>query len=640
MSDLIAFAKKNRATYSLLMLGALVLTYLLYSQAFSAPWLFDDAPTFNGLRDVQDAKTAWAYIWGGRASEIGRPLANLSFLLNVGDWPENPAGFRRINTVLHLFNGLLLAWLAWRVSRLIPAIRDRAFAFSALLASLWLIQPLLFSATLMSVQRMTILSGSFTLGGLLLYVIGRERLIGAQWKSGLAICSIGLILGAGLGVFAKESAALLPFFVMSLELTVFRTLQNSTPNKLWKMWLFLFFALPAVLLLMFIAYRWSGSLATYDSMRDFNIFQRIASELVITWDYIRQVFIPNIGAFGPFHDDAKIHDPSSPQTLLAGAAWLLALSAAIAFWKKTCLPLFALSWFWAGHLLESTVIPLELYYEHRSYVAIIGLLAAVVGVSITHKAARWIPWILLVVSSLSLWRVTSSWSDPVSSGWVMIAHHPHSLRAAQYLAKAHELRGDMFAAYNVIDQAVDRMPQSGVLQTNRLQLSCQFLGAERARNALEQVIRLGPQMDTSIAIEMPLGNILHSIRQKECAGLDFESFLALTDALSVSPRISANPLLMQRIHHMRSEAYLELNKPTQALIELELAYKSAINPYTAIMILNMKMELGDASGALAFLDEAMQKIPVGALKGDDSWRAEMMRLRHMICENRRSLCEK
>ena len=62
----------------------------------------------------------------------------------------------------------------------------------------------------MPVQRMTMLSGTFTLLGLILYVIGRERIGDSRWRTGLLISSVRLGLGTILGVLSKENAALLP----------------------------------------------------------------------------------------------------------------------------------------------------------------------------------------------------------------------------------------------------------------------------------------------------------------------------------------------------------------------------------------------------------------------------------------------
>lgn len=88
--------------------------------------------------------------------------------------------------------------------------------------------------------------------------------------------------------------------------------------------------------------------------------------------------IPRAVAFGPFHDDYTVYDSSSILAWLAAAAWLLVAVLAFILRQRTRLPLFALLWFTVAHLVESTVIPLELYFEHRNYLAVVGPLFALV----------------------------------------------------------------------------------------------------------------------------------------------------------------------------------------------------------------------------------------------------------------------
>src|SRR5690606_8522142 len=84
---------------------------------------------------------------------------------------------------------------------------------------------------------------------------------------------------------------------------------------------------------------------------------------------------------GPFHDDYPVHG-ANVKTVLAALAWFFVL---VFFWlirRKTRWPIFAIVWFLVAHIIESTVVPLELYFEHRNYLAIAGpLLASIVLVA-------------------------------------------------------------------------------------------------------------------------------------------------------------------------------------------------------------------------------------------------------------------
>jgi protein O-mannosyl-transferase len=625
--------------YLLLMICGFWLSYHFYSLAFDAPWFFDDEGTLAGLKNVQDWHSAKIFAWGGIASELGRPLANASFLLNVGDWPQAPGAFRRVNALLHLVNGLLLAWAAFRAAELVPALRERALVFAALLASFWLVQPLLFSATLMPVQRMTILSGTFTFAGLLLYLVGRKAMTDGRWKLGLFVASLGLVVGAGVGFLAKETAALLPFFVASIEFTVFRRLANATPRTIWRLWCASFFLLPALLLLLYGATGWHGMQATYE-IRNFGMIERIATEPVILWEYLRQAVIPDVAYFGPFHDDHPVYNLSSPLALAAICTWLICLAISVAIRKHTWVPLFALTWYCAGHLLESTVFPLELYFEHRNYVALVGPLAAMIGVAIQQTYGRYLVWLLLLLPTLSLWRVTSFWSNSLVAAEVMASYHPYSVRAAQHLATEYYRRGQKLKAFQVVDKAADRMPTASYFQAVRVQLSCNHEDPRLVRDSLAKAMRVSSQLDSSFAVGVALRQIKDDLERQKCPGMSFSDLLALTDALVTSPKIAANALLMHHIHHVRADVQMDLNNRPAALEELKLAYYFAKNPETAIMASALTLTLGDAKGALAFLDKSVGEMPPDVLRRGDPWRAQVLKFRQIICKDPRSACEK
>jgi hypothetical protein len=88
------------------------------------------------------------------------------------------------------------------------------------------------------------------------------------------------------------------------------------------------------------------------------------------------IALPKVGAMGLFHDDIplshSLFDPVS--TLFAALGILALLAAALALRKRQPLLAFGVLFFLAGHSLESTVIPLEITFEHRNYLPMYGIL--------------------------------------------------------------------------------------------------------------------------------------------------------------------------------------------------------------------------------------------------------------------------
>ncbi len=100
------------------------------------------------------------------------------------------------------------------------------------------------------------------------------------------------------------------------------------------------------------------------------------------------VLIPRPDAFSFYHDtfDVSTSPLKSPWTTLPAIVGLLALLI-LAFLFRRQRPLFSLgvAWFLVAHSITATVIPLELVFEHRNYLASAGLLLAVAGFVVPNR---------------------------------------------------------------------------------------------------------------------------------------------------------------------------------------------------------------------------------------------------------------
>ena len=423
-----------------------LLTILVYVPGLSGDYMFDDMP--NLLHNEQlnisslDTEAIQGAVFSSSSGKLRRPVSMLSFTLNRYFFGIAPYSHKVVNLLIHLLTGIGLYLLSRLVLRSYRQYRNPGLTNKALkwipviVAGLWLVHPLNLTPVLYIIQRMTSLAALFTVLGLCLYMAGRMRLLAG--KSGLPLILAGLFLFGGLAVFSKESGALLPLYMLVLELTLFR-FRNSVgkPDISIITFFAMTVALPAGLALLYLLLN-PGFISGSYNYRDFNLEERVLTQGRVLVFYLKSILIPSIAELGLYHDDIAISrglfDPAATfYSLLALSGILL---GAILLLGKQPLVSLGILWFFTGHLMESTVIGLELAHEHRNYLADYGIilaLAALIAQAPLRKLAPVIrvatPAVFLLLFSYTTWVRASQWSDVVSQAVYEARHHPQSYRA-------------------------------------------------------------------------------------------------------------------------------------------------------------------------------------------------------------------
>jgi hypothetical protein len=144
------------------------------------------------------------------------------------------------------------------------------------------------------------------------------------------------------------------------------------------------------------------------------------------------------------HDDIPVSTGlfTPHTTALALGGWLLALVVSFRLRRRFPLLLLALLFFLVGHSMESTVIPLEMVYEHRNYLpsSLVCLALAAVLVLPAQRSKRtsvWYPLLgVLAILSLLLFIRVQAWSDELTLSRINLAQHPESSRSNYFYANA------------------------------------------------------------------------------------------------------------------------------------------------------------------------------------------------------------
>ncbi len=604
------------AWWEAILLAVLIgLTYFLYRAALGAGFQFDDVPNLKGLEDVTDLPSTILFSLQGEAGPLGRPIALLTFALQAASWPEHPEDFLRVNILIHLLNGSLVALLAARIALLFPSRVPRPGLLGMLVAGLWLLAPLLASTSLMVIQRMTSLSATGALLGLLLYVAGRTR-VDRSPKVALSLMSLGVVGGTTLATLTKETGALVPLYVWVLEGTLIAAAGLPRPRVL-RAWKAAFLAVPALLLVAYVLWSWQGIVASY-AAKPFDLTERVATQTVILWQYVRQLVAPNLFALGPFHDGYAALAPTDLRVVAATAGWLLMLALAIRSRRRLPLLSFAIGWFLVGHLLESTVFSLELYFEHRNYLPSLGpvtLLAAVpLAVPADLRRASWaalaayavlIAWVLL--------QLTSLWGQPRLAAEIWAMHNPGSSRATQFLGQ-HLLReGSHGAALALFQSASERNPHASDLALQTLQMACGHVDSTEYKIRLDEVVTRLQYQHHSYGTIDALHRLGNMAIDEECLDVTPTVLITVAEALLDNPAFRSNLRSRHHLHHEIARLAHFNGDKESAIAHLRLAFDASPNPETAAMLAATQASAGLTEDAIATLDTTERFAPANSV---------------------------
>jgi tetratricopeptide (TPR) repeat protein len=605
-------------------------------------FLFDDTPNLEQLGvfgGVSDWESFRAFVFGGVSGPTGRPLSLATFLLDDNTWPSQAVWFKPTNLAIHVLCGLLLCWGTLLLLRNFRFEEDEAQWLAVFSSACWLLHPLMVSTTLYIVQRMAQLSTLFVFAGMAGYLHGR-LLLPERPRAAYAWMTLSLGLGTLLAVFSKENGALLPLLLLVVEFCLPDQPSRPRPARLWRavcLWL------PSLALLIYLARQIDFSPGIWPR-RLFDQPERLWSEARIVWEYLRLLFIPQIEGHGLYQDGYAISRGwLTPWTTLPAALGLLALFGA-ALWARRRWPLVALAilFFFAGHLLESSVLGLELYFEHRNYLSA-GLLFLPLGQGLSFLAKKYKPALALVVGGVALcllagftWQRAQLWQDEDQLLLYWAASNPDSPRAYNAVVAILTVRRQLEQADALLDAANERFPDNAMLNLRRL------LQKIFARQASERDFELAGQRLSRQVFDMPairsMRMIVDNVLKPDTPLFYKDATLGLIEAMERNTTFSRFPEQKQESAYLKGRLYLAKSAPAEACRQ----YQYAIGLYADVEpALMMVAEIASAQAfdcaleTLALAKKALdQQADRSLRRSRESYESEIIRLREIIDQER------
>lgn len=507
------YMSKEICVYLICSLILSLLIFYAYSNTFYAPLVLDDFHSFVEEPKVHVSLLDYESLQDLTKTKFGinRFIPMLTFALDFRLGKGNIGTFHLTNLVIHF---LVAAALFFFLSTLFdsqelnPYIDGRRRFPSPILpfliTGLWALNPVQTNAVTYLVQRMASLAALFYLLSLGLY-------LSARWKhreKGLN-CIVAVYYSLFFITFlsalmSKQNTATLPIVILLLEVVVINPhfLKRVFENKR----LFAFLCLFALAMVLGVFYSLFPNVLDGYSHRHFTLWQRLLTELRVLVSYIFLLLLPLPRFMNLEHDVTISSSLFSPMTTL-WSLLLLVLIVGVGWRIRKRYPLISLGifWFFLNLLIESTILPLELKFEHRLYLPSVGfyLTLVVIGFIFTknistlnkirtpHLAAIVLCFILFSIFSMLTYRRNMDWQDAVTLYEDSVKKAPMKARTHANLAKAYAEAGRYDKAIQEAESAIS-LGQKGY--EDYWVAACNIVASLIAKKHFEQGIKSGEQL--------------------------------------------------------------------------------------------------------------------------------------------------
>ena len=366
----------------LLLMGA---AFLVYHNTYNAPFVFDDIPNIVENPHVRMDRFGLEPLVNAAVSspQHRRPIASVSFALNYYLHGYRVPGYHLLNIMIHGAVGAVLYLFFLLLLRLHPPEAEyppaipmhrggnvftdprRATVISFVAALLWVVHPLNTQAVTYIVQRMTSLTGFFYMLSILLYGLAREP---GDWRGNRGAMFFAAAIFGVLAMGTKETAIMLPAVLLAYEAFIMRYARGDDDQTRWLVGLLSLVTLSAVIVWWLLDFRPLEMIAATYANRDFTPYQRLLTQLRVLGDYIGLVCFPHPSRLNLDHHVVLSQSWTQPlSTLIWGVCFVFALAVAVIRARVLPIAAFAVFWFFLNLAVESSVLGLELMFEHRMY---------------------------------------------------------------------------------------------------------------------------------------------------------------------------------------------------------------------------------------------------------------------------------
>lgn len=401
LSRFIVKIKNNQGS---LFIISFAVSFSLYYKSFYGPFMLDDYFHIVDNSHIWIKNLSFESFIDSTYSYKTRPLSMMSIALNYYFDQLNPFWYKLTNYLAHYLNSILIYFISQKILSDNTHVNNRK-QLSFLISFIWLILPINLSAVSYVIQRMTVFSTSFILLSILSYIKLRQE---KPNNKKIILFQISVITFFIFMAFLFKEIAILTFLYIIL-FEIFLYFKYKKHNHILITYRKFLILLIALIIFSCYLITLTSYMDAYNN-RTFTLYERLLTQSRMIIIYITNIYIPLLENLNIYNDhyiiSKSLFDPLT--TFFSLFLILSIITGLIVYGERIKYISLGIFIFITSHILESTVLPLEIYYEHRNYFASFGLIFSLliiienISLKINLKNLMILSYILFLSTTLGL----------------------------------------------------------------------------------------------------------------------------------------------------------------------------------------------------------------------------------------------
>ena len=462
------------------LLALFAAAFLIYGPTLHYPFIFDDTQNITDNYRIWKLEGLWP-------PEGTRYMGYLSFALNYAAGGLDPWGYRLVNVLIHITNGVFVYLLVTTLWRAAGGKGEEGGHIAFLAALLFVCHPVQTQAVVYVTQRFASLATFFYLISVVFYLKARSGGFAAGPSSRKALLLyVVSVASAVLAMKTKEISFTLPFVMVLFEFVLFKG--RSFRERALSLTPFIM-TLAIIPLTLFVG---GGGADAFGRVREAQLLDLtslsrgdyMATELRVVVTYLRLLILPidqNLDYAYPIYK--SLFDPPVFASFLfiftiAAAAVALLIRSRRAGSPEGVVAALGVIWFFVALSVESSVVPIrDVIFEHRLYLPSVGAAAAFsvgafylarrLGVKTGATLLAALLFFTVLPLGIAAHMRAGVWSDAVSLWGDVARKSPMKPRGHVNLGFALKRTGDYDGALAAYDEALRFAPGEYRAMSNR-----------------------------------------------------------------------------------------------------------------------------------------------------------------------------